>query len=93
MPMPSGRILSGVFIVAAAGCFAYAGYILLAWPDPPRDTRVSGFMAEVTANRAAAVTLTFAGMLCGLVAWLLYIGSPNKKRTPRPKRSPGGDRG
>jgi hypothetical protein len=69
--MFGGRIISWVFIVAAAGCFAYAAYILLAWPEAPRDPRLAGIMAEVTANRVAAFTLTLGGLICGWLAWLL----------------------
>ena len=57
--------------VAAACCFGYAAYILLAWPDEPLDPRRTGMMAEVALNRVAAFSLTFAGVMVGLVAWLL----------------------
>ena len=69
--MSVARFAYWVCAVAAACCFGYAAYILLAWPDEPLDPRRTGMMAELTINRVAAFTLTLAGVMVGLMAWLL----------------------
>jgi hypothetical protein len=81
--MRVGRVAYWVFAVAAMCCFGYAAHILLAWPEPPRDPRLAGIMAEVTANRVAAFTLTLGSLICGWVVGLLRTTSDEWKGAGR----------
>ena len=72
---PAARIIYWALIVTSAGCFGYSVYILMAWPAPFRDSRLEGFMAEITVNRVAAFTLAFAGAVFGFMVWLLHFAS------------------
>ena len=77
------RVIFWGCAVAALCCYCYAAYILWAWPDPSRDTRLTDFAAAITAKRAAVFTFVMAGMFLALMAFIAHgLTAPGKKKPP-----------
>ena len=88
------RFAYWVCAVAAACCFGYAAYILLAWPDEPLDPRRTGMMAEVTLNRVAAFALHVCwryGRLGGMAFAHRLRQLKGRRPKPTPRNVPCGD--
>ena len=80
--MTWGRAVVWGCAVAAACCYAYAAYILWAWPDPPRDPRLSDFMAAISSKNAAAFTFVLLGMFLALFAFIARVLTEPRKKKP-----------
>ena len=70
-------------------CYGYAAYILWAWPEPSRVTRLTDLAAAITAKRAAAFTFVMAGPFLTLMAFIARVLTEPGKKKPPPVRSGG----
>ena len=68
-----GAVIFWGCVAAALSCYGYAAYILWAWRDPAPDTRLSDFMAALSAKNVAAFTFVLTGLFMTLLAFITHV--------------------